>query len=82
MVDSSVPRRCQLEHMTPAERAIYDAMGVVEAAGCDVRLTEAVILLQRARDRVADFVDGVEGKAIEYENQRVRRLEENHQETR
>lgn len=54
-----IPRRCQLEHMTPAERAIYDAMGVVEAAGCDVQLTEAVNLLQKARDRVADFVDGV-----------------------
>lgn len=61
-----IPRRCQLEHMTPAERAIYDAMGVVEAAGCDVQLTEAVNLLQKARDRVADFVDGVEHPLVSY----------------
>lgn len=61
-----IPRRCQLEHMTPAERAIYDAMGVVEAAGCDVQLTEAVNLLQKARDRVADFVDGVGHPLLSY----------------
>lgn len=45
--------------MTAAERAIYDAVAVVEAAGADVRLTDAVILLGAARDSVADFVDGV-----------------------
>lgn len=59
MDKNEIPRRIQLEHMTHAERAIYDAVQVVEAAGCDVRLTEAVILLQQARDKVADFVDGV-----------------------
>lgn len=59
---SDIPRRIQLEHMTPAERAIYDAVQVVEGAGCDARLTEAVILLQKARDMVADFVDGVQAR--------------------
>lgn len=54
-----IPRRSQLDKMTPAENAIYNAMCVVEQAGCDVRLTEAVMWLQKARDRVADFVDGV-----------------------
>lgn len=28
--------------------------------GADVRLTDAVVLLQAARDSVADFVDGIE----------------------
>lgn len=60
MNQSEIPRRIQLERMTPAERAIHDAVQVVEAAGCDVRLTKAVILLQKARDMVADFVDGVD----------------------
>lgn len=54
-----IPRRSRLDKMTPAENAIYNAMCVVEQAGCDVRLTEAVMWLQKARDRVADFVDGV-----------------------
>lgn len=53
------PRRQKLYEMTAAERAIYDAVVVVEAAGADVRLTDAVILLQAARDSVGDFVDNI-----------------------
>ena len=37
------------------EEMIY----LLEEAGADVRLTEAVILLGRAKDKVSDFVDGV-----------------------
>ncbi len=55
-----IPRRVCLEKMTVAERSILEAVGWVEAAGADVRLTDAVILLQAARDSVADFVDGVD----------------------
>lgn len=55
-----VPRRQKLYEMTPAERAILDAVQVVEAAGADMRLTDAVILLQAARNKVADFVDGID----------------------
>lgn len=56
----NLPRRVQLDKFTPAERAIHDAASMVEDLPADVRLTEAVILLGRARDHVADFVDGVE----------------------
>jgi hypothetical protein len=55
----SIPRRIQIENFTPAERAIYDAVHVVESVGADVRLTRAVMLLQEARSLVADYVDGV-----------------------
>jgi hypothetical protein len=55
-----IPRRIQLAKMTPAESAITEAMRAVEAAGCDPRLTDAVVLLQQAREKVADFIDGVE----------------------
>ena len=48
-----------MDLLTPAEKAISDAVLAVEDAGCDVRLTDAVILLQKARDKVADFVDNV-----------------------
>lgn len=51
------PRRNMLNEMTPAERAIYDAVQEVEKIGADVRLTEAVVLLTKARELVADFVD-------------------------
>jgi len=55
---SDIPRRICIDKMTPAELAITDAMRCVEEAGCDTRLTEAVMLLSQARDKVADFVDG------------------------
>lgn len=52
-----IPRRIRIDLMTPAELAITEAIRVVELMGADVRLTEAVILLGQARDRVADYVD-------------------------
>lgn len=57
-----IPRRNQMQQWCEAERQIYDAVQAVEIMGADVRLTDAVILLGAACDRVADFVDGVEGK--------------------
>lgn len=33
-------------------------MQLVEEAGCHVLLTDAVVLLSQAREKVADFVDG------------------------
>jgi hypothetical protein len=56
---SDVPRRIDMSRWTPAERAIQHAVDAIEAMGADVRLTDAVILLSQARDKVADFVDGV-----------------------
>ena len=53
------PRRIRRDLWTPAERAIYDAIQAVEDAGADERLTDAVILLGRAKDRVGDYVDGI-----------------------
>ncbi len=55
----NVPRRNQINKFSDAEEAIWEAVGAVEAAGADVRLTDAVVLLQAARDSVADFVDGI-----------------------
>lgn len=53
-------RRNRLDLMTAAEKIIVDAIQEVEKAGCDVRLTRAVILLGQAREAVSDFVDGTE----------------------
>jgi hypothetical protein len=59
---SAIPRRIHLERLTPAEHAIRAAILAVEEMGADVRLTKAVILLGEAKDRVADYVDGVEDR--------------------
>jgi hypothetical protein len=51
------PRRCYLDLIVTAERAIYDAIVAVEHMPADVRLTEAQVLLGQAKDKVSDFVD-------------------------
>ena len=53
-------RRNNLQTMTPAEIAIFNAMQEVEKIGADLKLTEAVVLLAKAKDCVADFVDNIE----------------------
>jgi len=57
MPSEKLPRRIRLDKHTPAEKAITEAMNAVEEAGCDVLLTEAVVMLAEARDKVSDFVD-------------------------
>ena len=55
-------RRNDLLQMSLAERELFDVVQSVENMGADVRLTDAVVLLQAARDSVADFIDGVENR--------------------
>lgn len=50
-------RRNRLDLMTPCELAIYNAMQEVEKMPADVTLTEAVILLGKAKNLVSDFID-------------------------
>jgi hypothetical protein len=52
------PRRICINRLTPAELAIRKAVSEVEMAGTHPLLTEAVTLLQQARGKVADYVDG------------------------
>jgi len=58
---NTIPRRVRLDLNEPAELAIYNAMQEVEKIGADVRLTEAVTLLSKAKDLVSDFVDEQKG---------------------
>lgn len=51
------PRRCRVDLYTSAEKAILDAVLAVEDTGAHPFLTEAVILLSQAKDKVADFVE-------------------------
>ena len=56
-MSETTPRRIDMRRWIPAERGIYDAMQAVEAMAPDVLLTQAVILLGKARECVADYVD-------------------------
>lgn len=60
--DDEIPRRIDLQRMTPAELAIRVATLAVEEVGAHPLLTEAVILLGQAREKVADYVDGMRGE--------------------
>lgn len=53
--------RIDMNWLTPAERAILDAMGAVEnVVGGSPALTDAELLLIKALERVADHVEGKE----------------------
>ena len=53
----NVPRRARIDLMTPVELQIRETIYVVEDLGADVLLTDAVILLSQAQEKVADYVD-------------------------
>jgi hypothetical protein len=57
MSDNGFPRRIRRDLWLPAERVIQEAVDLVEQLGADVALTDAVILLGKARERVADYID-------------------------
>lgn len=54
---NTIPRRNRLDLNTPEEMAIRNAVDQVEKMGADVKLTEAVIYLDKARKLVADYID-------------------------
>ena len=64
--DNGVPRRARIDLNTPAELAIREAMLAVEALPPDMRLTAAVVLLEQARSKVADYVDAMQRLNIPY----------------
>jgi hypothetical protein len=51
------PRRCYLDLATPAEAAVRNAIDAIEKLNADVRLSEAQVLLNRALNLVADYID-------------------------
>lgn len=56
-MNDEIPRRARVDFNVMAEHAIREAMQSVEDLGADVKLTEAVVLLGKAKDAVADYVD-------------------------
>jgi len=64
-----IPRRADRLRHTDTEKAITHAMELVESLGADVRLSDALMLLDAARDSVADFVDneGFTRRGVKYD---------------
>lgn len=56
--EDGIPTRIDITLMSPAELAITEAIRIVEEAGASIALTDAVVLLGKARDRVADHIEG------------------------
>ena len=52
-----IPRRNQLQLLSVGETAIRYAIQVVQLMGADPLLTDAVNLLQEAKEKVSDYVD-------------------------
>lgn len=57
LVGNDIPRRSRMDLWHDAERAIHDAVQAVERAGAHPLLTDAVVLLGLAKEKVADFVE-------------------------
>jgi hypothetical protein len=54
---NSIPRRAQINKFAPTEMAIFKSIQEIEKLPADIRLTDAIILLQRAKDKVSDYID-------------------------
>ena len=52
-----IPRRCDILLHTPTETVIREAIRMVEHLGAHPLLTEASVLLQKAKDKVSDYVE-------------------------
>jgi hypothetical protein len=56
-MEKDFSRRERLDLMRPIELKIYKIMEEVKRMPADMRLTEAAILLDKARNLVSDFID-------------------------
>jgi len=55
------PRRASINLLTPEELKIYNLIGEIENLGAHPLLTDVVVLLGDARNKLADWVE-LEGK--------------------
>lgn len=60
------PRRIRLDLNNAAELAIHNAIQEVEKLGADIRLTNAVIKLQQAKEDVSNYVDAQMSDVVFY----------------
>lgn len=54
---NKISRRNRMDLMIPTEKTIQEVVWEVEKLGADTKLTEAVILLGKAKDLISDYTD-------------------------
>ena len=54
---TDIPRRNRLDLLTPTELALFNMVVEVESLGAHPFLTDVVILLGQARNKLADWVE-------------------------
>ena len=57
MNDNEMPRRAYINKMTPEELEIYNLVGKIEMLGAHPLLTDVVVYLGKAREKLSDWVD-------------------------
>ena len=57
MRNNEIPRRSRLDLVTPEEKALYEMVWQIEKLGAHVLLTDVVVLLGQAREKLADWVE-------------------------
>jgi hypothetical protein len=57
-----ISRRNRLDQNFPSEKLIYEAMISIEQLDANIKLTDAITHLQKAKDLLADYFDEVERK--------------------
>ncbi len=57
MADDKSTRRCSINRMTVIEKAIRGTIREVESLGDHTLLTDAVVLLSQAGDKMADYIE-------------------------
>lgn len=55
----NIPRRCKLYENSDEEIQIRECINAVENLGAHPLLTECVVLLSQAREKLADWIDSV-----------------------
>lgn len=58
IMENEIPRRNRLDLNTPAEKAIHEAIQEVEKVGVDSKLTDIVVMLANAKEKLSDYIDG------------------------
>ena len=58
--------RFDIQQMIPAELKIFEAMQEIEKLGADTRLTDAQLLLDKAKNLVGDYIDNPKKTALEH----------------
>lgn len=66
------PRRNSIGHLHPVEKALYETNAAIEALGASTSLTNAVNLVQQARNAVADHLEGVIAEPVKPQTWRER----------